>query len=62
MACTCGVSTRSFPLRSAEGVAVVPLAFVGAGDEATPTGRVGAPFIPFEFTWEELLRDLTAGI
>ena len=40
----------------------MPLAFAGVGDETTPTGRVGAPLIPFEFTWEELLRDPTARI
>jgi hypothetical protein len=48
LACIRGVSTVGLPLRSVEGVDVMPLSFVGAGDETTPLERVGTPFIPFK--------------
>jgi hypothetical protein len=48
LACVCGVSTRGLPLRSVEGVVVMPLTLVGAGDEAMPLKRVDTPFTPLE--------------
>jgi len=48
--CVCGVSTRGFPLRSVEGVVVMPLTLVRAGDETTSLGYVDTPFIPFACT------------
>ena len=60
LTCICGVSAKFSSSRSVDGADTMPLTFFGAGEGATPLGRVDAPFIPFERTREGPLQEPAA--